>query len=121
MLDYKVISPEGVCEKDFYNCSVLPVFDEIVLEFIQTISSRLLSDRKYREYPELIAMAFWMRKSNLIRLKKIFEERHSNHGNLIKARGLVFHIAPSNVNTIFLYSLVSSPPQITLIPHNLEK
>ncbi|UCE64938.1 MAG: acyl-CoA reductase, partial [Candidatus Zixiibacteriota bacterium] len=56
----------------------------------------------FRKYPELIAMAFWMRKSNILKLKNEFEAEKGRRMWL--ARGIVFHIAPSNVDTIFVYS-----------------
>jgi hypothetical protein len=59
-----------------------------------------------RKYPELISMAFWFRKTNMKKLKLyaqcLIEER------LLITRGIIFHIAPSNVDTIFIYSLFLS-------------
>lgn len=43
-----------------------------------------------------------MRKVNILKLRETFET--SNHDRTRLARGTVFHIAPSNVDTIFVYS-----------------
>jgi hypothetical protein len=55
-----------------------------------------------RKYPELMALAFWMRKANLARLERSFIEEVGQR--LLVPRGTVFHLAPSNVDTIFIYS-----------------
>jgi len=78
-----------------------PFAPEIV-DFVEAISSRILTDRGLDRFPELKAMAFWMRMVNILKLKEAFA---ASIGDRIRlARGLVFHIAPSNVDTIFIYS-----------------
>jgi hypothetical protein len=78
-------------------------FGDLQIDFIDTVSEDLLRDTAMREYPELIALAYWMRKGHLMNLKKQFTTRHPQE-ILTKPRGLVLHFAPSNVDTIFVYS-----------------
>lgn len=84
----------------------LPLFSSLVIKFLQEISSKILKDNTMRKYPELIATAYWLRKSNLVRIQKEFEMRHE--GKILLPRGIVLHFAPSNVDSIFLYSWVLS-------------
>jgi hypothetical protein len=80
----------------------LPPFDATVIKFIQTISNRILRDMSFRVYPELMAMAHWMRRSHLLEIEKHFVEKMGNRVWL--PRGTVLHFAPSNVDSIFIYS-----------------
>lgn len=78
-------------------------FSDDVLGFIQYLSKRFI---KMRHAPEVVALGFWLRKANIEQMKEEFTER--NNGKLLRARGIVFHIAPSNVDTIFVYSWLLS-------------
>jgi hypothetical protein len=78
-------------------------FGDLQIDFIDAVSEGLLRDTAMREYPELVALAYWMRKAHLMKLKKEFTTRHPQQ-ILTKPRGLVLHFAPSNVDTIFVYS-----------------
>jgi hypothetical protein len=101
-LNYKIIAPNQCDAEHVLNQSVLRPFDPIILEFIDTISKNILQDSSYKQFPELMALAFWMRKPNILKLKETFELKAKDAAWL--GRGIVFHIAPSNVDTIFVYS-----------------
>ena len=79
--------------KTNYEC-----FDDVIIEFLSTISNIILKDKKFKNYPDLISYAFWCRGKILIK-KKISLQLKNSFG-----RGLTFHIAPSNVALNFLYS-----------------
>jgi len=81
----------------------LEPFHPVVLQFIAALSQRFI---KLRQFPEIVALGYWMRKANIALLQQQWEE--SSQGRIIKARGTVFHIAPSNVDTIFIYSWLLS-------------
>ena len=76
------------------------------LAFVEDLGRRLRSSRETRAFPELVALGFWARGSNLKRLKQRFDAAHP--GAVRLPRGLAFHIAPANVDTIFVYSLLLS-------------
>ena len=78
-------------------------FADNVIEFLNALSGVLLKDRESRLYPDAITFAFFCRKANLQKLK----EEYVSDGVLRMGRGLLFHIAPSNVPINFGYSLVS--------------
>jgi hypothetical protein len=82
-------------------------FSEPVIEFCAAFSQAIFQDREASRYPELSALAFWMRKAELVRMRDDF--RQAARANTVAApRGLVFHIPPSNVDTIFVYSWLLS-------------
>lgn len=77
-------------------------FDEDVVNFLDALSRHLLKNTP-RDYPDVISFAFWCRKSNIL------SQKSQTLDNFIrKGRGVVFHIAPSNVPVNFAFSLVFS-------------
>ncbi|WP_427071497.1 acyl-CoA reductase [Lysinibacillus fusiformis] len=78
-------------------------FDQEVVAFTQALSKRFI---RIRELPEVVALGYWLRKANIIEMKTAFEQ--STVQKVIRARGTIFHIAPSNVDTIFVYSWMLS-------------
>jgi hypothetical protein len=79
-----------------------PFAPELV-ESCAALSSALMSDSEARGFPQLQALGFWLRKSAVLRMKRDFLALESENCMLVP-RGLVFHIPPSNVETIFVYS-----------------
>ena len=78
-----------------YDC-----FDEKLINFFKEISNFIFSDKNCRQFPDLVAFAYWARPENLNNLKVKNQTQ-----KLTKGRGLVFHVTPSNVPTNFIYSL----------------
>ncbi|KPF73762.1 hypothetical protein IP88_08820 [alpha proteobacterium AAP81b] len=78
-------------------------FDAERLAFIAGFGEAL---RRLRDYPELVALGFWARPANLKRLAERLAIAHPAAMRL--PRGLAFHVAPANVDTIFVYSLLLS-------------
>ncbi len=82
------------------NSFTLEPFNKLTCEFFDCLSKKILNDNLKSEYPDIIALGFWLRKNNILVLKKRFEE------NIFKyPLGLVFHITPNNVPINFAYSL----------------
>ena len=80
---------------------ILKPFDKIVCDFLIELSNQILKNKESRKYSDLIALSYWCNKKKIDKLKK------DNKKNIIRiGRGLVFHIAPSNIPTNFFYSLV---------------
>jgi hypothetical protein len=76
-------------------------FNARVMDFVARLSRTVLGDRAFREHPELMAMAHWFRPANLRDLRQQFL---GDGERLFLRRGLVFHLAPSNVDSVFIYS-----------------
>lgn len=77
-------------------------FAEETIEQLNALSVALLKDQHSRQYPDVVTFGFFCRKANLLKLK----EQHS-HTELRLGRGVIFHIAPSNVPVNFAYSMVA--------------
>lgn len=101
-MNYEVVAPVNNDINNLLSQRVLLPFDPIVLDFIEALSKEILGNRSFKKFPELVAMAFWMRRANILRLKKHFEDKKGK--KLWIGRGIIFHIAPSNVDSIFIYS-----------------
>ena len=78
-------------------------FSEPVVDLCAGFSQAIFRDREASRYPELAALAFWMRRAELARLRADFEKM-ARTDTVTVPRGLVFHIPPGNVDTIFVYS-----------------
>ena len=78
-------------------------FAAVRMDWCVKLSRALFADPEARRYPELQALAFWLRKTELVSLQAEFEAL--DRPDLARAaRGMVFHIPPGNVDTIFIYS-----------------
>lgn len=76
-------------------------FAPIIIRFLDDLAKELRDDKDARLYPDILSFAFWCRKGNINKLKEDFSSKFLRIG-----RGLVFHIAPSNVPVNFAFSLV---------------
>lgn len=101
--NYSLLYPAQVEWDKFAEQKPYVPFSDNVIEFLNALSGALLKDRESRLYPDAITFAFFCRKANLQKLK----EEYVSDGVLRMGRGLLFHIAPSNVPINFGYSLVS--------------
>ncbi len=80
-------------------------FSEIRLEMLGGLSGAILRHPLLRRSGAGVALAYWLRRSNLSLFKAAYERLvKSQPGALLLPAGLVFHIAPANVDTMFLYS-----------------
>lgn len=85
--------------------ATLPFADDVI-DALGALSSAILKDRRSRQYPDVVTFAFFIRKSNLVVLKN--NSQRSTLNSLLRlGRGLIFHIAPSNVPINFGYSMVA--------------
>jgi Acyl-CoA reductase (LuxC) len=101
------VEVDELCARFRSNAGQLRPFDPATLAFCNSFSRALFQDSVAKRFPELQALAFWMRKSEVHRMKEQFEALGSER-TLLMPRGLVFHIPPSNVDTIFIYSWILS-------------
>ncbi len=76
----------------------LTVGDPRIVEFVTKFARKLLAPAAARRYPELASLGFFLRKGEIARALSTLE------GQLRFPRGLVFHVPPANVDTIFVYS-----------------
>lgn len=82
-------------------------FDPILTQFCAKLSEILFSEADHKQFPEIAALAFWLRKSHIESLEERFSGL-ARPGERLVPRGLAFHIAPANVETLFVYSWILS-------------
>lgn len=75
-----------------------PVFSDAAVDFLAALSEEILHS-PLRRTPEIAAFGFWCRRARLEQLKRRHECAQERMG-----RGVVFHIAPSNVPMMFAYT-----------------
>lgn len=88
--------------KEMQAAPSLEPFSEEAERFLSEVSKRLLGSSAAKAYPDVVTFAFWIRKASLEQMKKRFED-----GSLRLGRGILFHVAPSNVPVNYAYSLVA--------------
>lgn len=87
---------------------VLRPFDQRTVDFFEALSRKIFTERSISHLPEIAALAFWLRKTNLNILRE--ENRHLFNRPDCRTSpiGKVFHVCPANVDTMFIYSLAVS-------------
>jgi hypothetical protein len=78
----------------------LTPFNDDVVAFAADLSRNLRRHPEVREHPALAALAFWIRTSNVETMRRDWNARPG----VRMPRGVVFHIPPTNVDTLFVYS-----------------
>ena len=86
-------------------------FTEILLDMLNGVARLLITDHEAKQYPDVITFAFWIRKASTVRLKERF---YKEDGNLHLGRGVVFHIAPSNVPAV-MKSALKTPSSVQAV------
>lgn len=81
----------------------LPMFSEIAVNFLATLSREILKDKRSRSNIDVMSYAYWIRKASIESTK----EKHLDRKNRI-GRGVALHVAPSNVPVNFAVSMTSS-------------
>lgn len=72
------------------------------LALVDAVRRAILAHPVARSRPEMVALAYWARGASLSRLAETLD------GHTRVARGAALHIAPGNVDTMFLYSALLS-------------
>lgn len=94
-----------VLEKTNYT---LQPFDPITKNFLEQLSRKILRDANMMSRPEMVALGFWLRKSQINSIENEQSVKLSGVDNIFSPLGIVFHICPANVDTMFMYSMVIS-------------
>lgn len=81
----------------------LPIFSAEAVVFLSAFSARILADAEAKAYPDVVTLGFWCRPAALRQMQRTYEAEVNRLG-----RGIVFHIAPSNVAVNFAYSCLAA-------------
>lgn len=79
-------------------------FHPDVIDLLDRVSRRLLANRAARKFPDVVTFGFWIRRASTVQMR----DRFLTDGVFRLGRGLVFHVAPSNVAVNFAYSLTAA-------------
>ncbi len=101
--DLEYVFPKEIDFEEFVKKSSFEPFAEEAVNYLHSLSSELIKDPNTRNYPDVATFAFFCRRANIISIKN----KQQLNDVLRLGRGLIFHIAPSNVAVNFAYSLVS--------------
>lgn len=99
---YQLLYPQSIDWNEF--CQTRPdvPFSDGIVDYLNALSSSLMKDKESRAYPDVVTFAFFCRKGNLQKMKEQFSDNGLRLG-----RGILYHIAPSNVPVNFGYSMVA--------------
>lgn len=100
--ELEFLFPKEFKIEEFKNILSEEPFSNESIHFLDVLSKNLLNDKKTKLYPDVATFGFFCRKGNIIKLKK----KYVNTENIRLGRGIIFHIAPSNVPVNFAYSLL---------------
>lgn len=100
--DIEYLFNERFDEIKFNKIPSLEPFSEDAINFLDTLSKKLLKNFKTKAYPDVATFAFFCRRGNIIKLK----QKYNDSSELRLGVGTAFHIAPSNVPVNFAYSLI---------------
>ena len=73
------------------------------IDLVAGVADALLGSRQSTASGPAAHFAFWTRRAALAKIAANFAARVPQHA-LARPRGLVFHLPPQNVETVFLYS-----------------
>ena len=90
-------------EAEMKNAPPLPIFSEEARAFLSALSAKILADAKAKTYPDVVTLGFWCRPVALHRMQHNYDAKENRLG-----RGIVFHVAPSNVAVNFAYSCIAA-------------
>jgi hypothetical protein len=91
------------------SCAALPAwrpFDQRAVDFVVRFAQRLLMHPDVRRYPEIAALGHWFRAARMRDLARYYPTETDDA--VIVGRGLAFHLAPANVDSVFMYSWLIS-------------
>ena len=91
-----------LCGNAKMNKRPLQPYSDIVCSFLDEFSKKLRSDEEARKYADIMTFAFWARKGSILKKKTAFFSDDRNRSRI--GKGIVFHIAPSNVPVNCMYS-----------------
>ncbi len=81
-----------------------PALAEESFAYISALSDLLLKDTRCRPFADLLTLGFWLRPAHL---QKILQP-YRTQPYLLRPLGLVFHNAPANVDSLFMYPALLS-------------
>ena len=98
-LPVKILLPVGHSGEIETTLTCMPFSDELINE-LSLLGTYLMF--RGRNIPSIVATGYWLRESHVSSIKSQYPTDE------LQAKGMVFHIAPGNVDTLFFYSMIIS-------------
>ncbi len=93
------------------------------VDLVAAVADTLLGAQRSTAAGPAAHFAFWTRRAALAKIAANFSARVPSHA-LARPRGLVFHLPPQNVETVFLYSwalaYLAGNANIVRLPHEIS-
>jgi len=89
--------------ESFFNSVPTRSFSDESVAFLDSLSRTMFSMRAIIQDPHLAALAYWLRRANISRYVQDFRATVGEF-EIVVPRGIAFHVAPANVESIFFYS-----------------
>jgi hypothetical protein len=108
--DITVLAPRNELSFDDFltrtiRADYIEPFSQELVTTLGELSQTILSNPTLKGDAASVALAYWLRPANLKRLQQTFATRLQSESDIVCVPvGQVFHIAPSNVDTLFVYS-----------------
>jgi len=100
------LAGDGKRLEQMIKAAAMEPFHQQVVSFLDEFSRELLAQKETRKYPDIVTYAFWIRRASINKLKQRFDKLQSPDYKYL-GRGIVFHIAPSNVPINYAYSFTA--------------
>ena len=94
----------NIVSKNNLICKPVQPYDLLICDFIDSYSVALRHDMEARTFSDVMTFAFWARRANILKKKEDYAKRSCGQERL--GKGIIFHIAPSNVPVNCMYSYV---------------
>lgn len=81
-------------------------FSEETIDFLDALYQALRKENRDVQAADLAAFSFWCRKGNLSHIREQYTRQWN--GKKVIGRGVAFHIVPSNIPVLFVFSMAAS-------------
>ena len=99
-LDVKYVLGNSKILVDIKAQKPMTIFADETLAFLDAVSKLIRKQKEIYVYSDLAAFAFWCRKSHMQQEGAAYNARVGN--------GVAFHVVPSNIPLMFMYSLTAA-------------
>ena len=106
--DRITVDPDALVDRLGTATVGLEPFGTPIRDMVADLSRTLRRHPDLRDAPAIAALAFWIRPSGVKQLHEHWMRLQTSEDVLLVPRGVAFHIPPTNVDTLFVYSWLLS-------------
>lgn len=102
------VDPATLVEDVTTGAAGLEPFGTAIREMVADLARTLRRHPALRDAPATAALAYWIRAASVTQLRDHWDRLHTSDDVVLVPRGVAFHIPPTNVDTLFVYSWLLS-------------